>query len=148
MQPPSCWPNPPCRCRTELVLDSRNEKRETKESSTLVSYSISGAKVLQSSMTEISEWLEIEPVKSCVPSGLNEWQWVRLLYSIACIFLSATSIDSCSLSHCMVNKGSSHELQFVKLGKKVIIIYHLIVAEASLEVLQFHYWPLDSSNNS
>lgn len=69
---------------------TRNEKMETKESSALVSRSILAAKVLQSSMTELSEWLEIEPVKSCVPSGPYEWEWIMLLYSTAAIYLSTT----------------------------------------------------------
>lgn len=109
MQPPSCQTNPPRRCRTEPVHGTR--KGGQKKSSALVSYSIP-PQVLKNPMTELSEWLEIEPVKSCVPSGPYEWEWVMLLYSTACICFSTMSIQYWLL---LIAKKQHHQWRFVTL---------------------------------
>lgn len=120
-----------------------------------------------------TQWMTWDWARQELCAQWTQWMTIgQAALQHCCIWLSATSIDSCRLSHWMVNKGSSHKLQFVKLAKGIYvkwnvhkkkkkrkhhqiksverlgIIHHLKVAEASLEVIQFHYWVLDFSNNS
>lgn len=151
MQPPSCRPNPPRRCGTESAPVQGTRTRRQKKAALLFLIPSQLQKLLQNPMTELSEWLETEPVKSCVPSGPYEWEWVMLLCSAACICFSATSTQYCSLTDCVLTEikqpvcktslvlivftESQRNSTKMKFNQKKGIICHLKSAGVSLEVL-------------